>query len=172
MYRILCIIALFVSSHLYGQTINYLVQINQSFNGKNEFIISANDTLFFKEEIITELSTNGAIDYEIRGAPIILGKARYSEFIADKEKLISYYHNFVLQEVSPDYTVIHYEIESESGEEKTVTFYYYETYFSGTLPDKLMLSTGYYNTTILSNGLTIKSIPILIFNNSIIKLSN
>ena len=172
MYRFFLIFALFVSNQLIGQTKNYLVHVHNSFNGKNQLIISAHDTLFFNQEITCELSENATIEYEIRGAPIILGKASYTEFEADNEKIISYYHNLVFNEVSPDYTVIHYAIESESGVAKTVTFYYYETYFSGSLPDTLMLSDGYYNLSIISNNAVLKSIPIFIQANTIIQLSN
>ena len=172
MYKIFFILTFLIVNNLCGQTNNYLVQIRNQFNGKNEFIISANDTILFKEEITIELSTDSTIEYEIRGPSTILGKCSYSDFIDNKEKLISHYHNMVLYNFSPDDMIIHYEIESYMGKEKSVLFFYYKTAQSDYLPDTLFLLDGTYTLAILSNGIALKNFSFLIQNKRIIKLSN
>lgn len=172
MKRIFIILTIFLFSNLFGQSSDFLLQIRNEYNGTNQLMISTSDSILLKEKISVDLMLDTIIEYEVRGAPIILGKSSYSEFIVNKEKLMSYYHNLVLNDVSPDYTIIYYEIETEMGDEIAVTFYYFETYQSGTLPDRISLSSGYYNLSIISNGHALKSIPIIMNNNTIIQLLN
>jgi len=172
MKRILFFLSIFFVSNLFGQSTTFLLQVRNEFNGTNQLLLSNGDSIFIREKVIIDLSVDTLIEYEIRGAPIYVGKISYSDFSGDKEKWINHFHNLVLGSVSPDYEIIYYEIESDLGKGQNVHFYYYETRFSGFLPDKLTLSNGYYNLSILSNGTAIKSVPILIQNMSIVPLSN
>ena len=78
----------------------------------------------------------------------------------------------VLYNFSPDDMIIHYEIESYMGKEKSVLFFYYKTAQSDYLPDTLFLLEGTYTLAILSNGIALKNFSFLIQNKRIIKLSN
>ena len=172
MKRILFFLSLFLVSNLVGQSTKFLLQLRNDWNGTNYLMLSNNDSIFLKEKVTFVLSEDSLVEYQIRGAPIYVGKISFSYFSSNKDKWINHFHQEVLSSVSPDYEIIHYEIESELGHGKNVIFYYYETSLSGYLPEQLQLSNGYYNISVLSNGNAIKSVPILIQNNIIIPLSN
>jgi hypothetical protein len=169
---IFLIVTIILFSNLFGQTTHFLVQVRDEFIGTNHLMISDKDSVFVKEKITVDLSNDTLIEYEVRGAPIVLGRSSYEDFIQNKDSLINYYHNWILSSISPDYTILNYEIESENGVAKSVVFYYYETSMSGLLPDKLMLTDGYYNLSLFSNGKALKSLPILINNKVVIQLNN
>ena len=172
MKRILFFLSPFLLSNLNAQTAEFLLQVRNEFNGTNNLIISNDDSTFIRDEVVVDLSHDTLFEYEFKSAPICVGKISFSDFSINKDKWIKHFHNVVLGSFSPDYEIIHYEIESDRGEGKSVNFYYYETSWSGFLPDSIILSNGFYYLSVLSNGNAIISIPVLIQNNTIIQLSN
>ncbi len=156
---------LFFVKITFAQKHNYKISLESNF-----FIIEPIDTIN-PNDISFYLESDDNNEFELKAAPVVLGKCLYEDFLTNQEKFIAYFQNKVYEAGFLDSSVI-YEVDQFNGLQSKVIFYYYQTNVWGSIPIRCSYESGIFNLVIYSNHIAVLSLPIQIKDNKIILINN